>query len=420
MSDSEYDSGGDWDYDSEYDHGMADYRTAEQLIYGLKDNRCSCAVVHTSQPFTSLQAAAIADALAKNTRLVELIMPDSSCEKGTGAKLIGDAIGTNMTLVRLVLGGFSDDDLEQFSDGLGKSKSLISLQVLEVEEKGAAAIGKVLKHTSTLQQLNLNDRDDDGVEFGDEGAMAIADGLLKNKSLKKLRLVRCGFESRGAASIAKSLEKHPNMKKINFAGNFIGDAGACAIARATAKNRALAQIRIGPAVSDACLPDYEGCYYSDERFEWSVDTFASFDLAIKESIPRATTFKLRGLSCPNATQDDEVVALLEKMWADHLRIVAFGMGLIDRLGKGSLVQGLSGDILKLIAKLGFPDYLAHEGKWPSLSRRWSRPLDPLPPGWERHHHRKSYRFFYQNASLGLRQWNRPGDMPPGPFPLMNE
>jgi hypothetical protein len=406
MSDPNYYSEDDWDCDSEYDeyhYGMAEYRTVEQLIDGLKENRCFSALLPSYQQFTSLQAAAIADALAKNTRLVELIMPNSCCG-GTGGKLIGDAIGMNKTLRRLVI-GFSDEDLEQMAEGLGKSTSLISLQVLEVAEKGAAAIGKVLSHTSTLQELNLNDKEDEGVEFGDEGAVAIADGLLKNKSLKKLRLVRCGIEERGTACIAKSLESHPTMQKVNFAGNFIGEAGACAIARAIAKNRALAKIRIGAAVSEAC-DGYEGCYYCDDRFEWSGDTFASFDLAVRESIPRAAPLQIRGLSCNNSTEDDEVVAHLEKKWAHQQQIVAFGMGLDARLGKGSLVQGLDGDILKLIAKLGFADTLEYKGKT-SLRRRWQEPA-ALPPGWERHHDRKSYRFFYCNVSLGKRQWNRPG------------
>ena len=425
MSDSEYDSEDDLDYNPEYG-------TAEELINGLKENKYFTALLHTKQEFTSLQADAIADALDKNTRLEELRMPFSRCG-GTRAKLIGDAIGKNTTLEHLVL-GFRDDDLEQISDGLGKSQSLISLQVLEVAAKGAAAIGKVLSHTSTLKELNLNDKEDEGgVEFGDEGAMAIAEGLLNNKSLEKLRLVRCGFESKGAVSIAKSLENHPNMKKINIAGNFIGEAGACAIAKAIAKNRALAKIRIGGPVSER-FGSHEGVIYSDDRFRWSDEVFASFGRAFQESIPRATTLTLRGLSIDGyPDKDDEVVAHLEGVWAHPPLVVAFGMGLNNRLGKGSLVQRLDGDIFKLIATLAFPDTLGYDrvqGKTNLMSLtsllhknrptgrfdtqclsdiiyEMMRSKAPLPPGWERKHDQESYRFFYENASLDKRQWKRP-------------
>jgi len=90
------------------------------------------------------------------------------------------------------------------------------------------------------------------------------------------------------------------------------------------------------------------------RYNWTKETRASFESAIRSSIPRATTLVIKeGRHAPYK----DLIAHCERQWHDRQILLAFGMGLQSRLGEGSLVQAIGGDLFKLVAMMGFANSL---------------------------------------------------------------
>jgi Ran GTPase-activating protein (RanGAP) involved in mRNA processing and transport len=345
-------------------------------------------------------ARSLAQGLTKNTSLKNL--KAFGCNvKGPGSKVIGIALGSNSTLEELRWGTpmYEKDEeygdmqefgihhpeavqwgnhiakvgAEGFAEGLAKNRALkvLDLSDTRIESNGAQAIGKSLESNSHLCELNLQGTsfsakgmkclgDSLGKNvaltslnlnenwFGDMGAVALGRGMVGNTSLKSLQLINCKFKEAGARSIGYALGTMPAMQKINMAGNYIGNAGGLALANAIARNRSLENVRIGQSLSI----EYAGhnCWYCDHRYEWSDETLANFESAIRSSMPRAATLKIKET---NSDLFKDLVALCEKKLQDQPMLVAFGMGMHKRLGEGSIVQGLGSDIFKLVAKIGF-------------------------------------------------------------------
>jgi Ran GTPase-activating protein (RanGAP) involved in mRNA processing and transport len=352
----------------------------------------------SSNNFGDVGARSLAGGLTKNTSLK--VLKAFGCNvKGPGSKAIGIALGSNSTLEDLrwgtpMYGRDKDGDIhgfeydhpaaiqwrnrlaktgaEGFAEGLSKNKALkvldlslthiesngaqaigdslgvnshlceLSLQATNFSAKGMKCLGDSLCRNAALTSLNLNEN-----WFGDMGAVALGRSMVGNKSLKSLQLINCQFKVAGACSIAYALGTMPAMQKINMAGNYIGNTGAQALARAIARNRNLADVRLGQSLS---IEYGHNCWYGDEGYRWSEETYDAFELAIRSSMPRAATLKIKDT---NNVIFEDLVALIEKKMQDQPMLVGFGMGMHKRLGEGSIVQGLGSDIFKLVAKIGF-------------------------------------------------------------------
>ena len=352
----------------------------------------------SSNPFGDVGARSLARGLTKNTTLKNL--KAFGCNvKGPGSKAIGIALGSNSTLEELRWGTpmYEKDEhyilqefgvnhreavqwrnhiakvgAEGFAEGLAKNRALkvLDLSDTRIESNGAQAIGRSLESNSHLCELNLQATsfsakgmkclgDSLGKNvaltslnlnenwFGDMGAFALGRGMVGNRSLKSLQLINCQFKEAGAMSIGYALGTMPAMQKINMSGNYIGDAGALALASAIARNRSLENVRIGQSLS---IEPGNSVWYCDHRYGLSDETLANFESAIRSSMPRAATLKIKET---NNVLFKDLVALCEKKLQDQPMLVAFGMGMHKRLGERSIVQGLGSDIFKLVAKIGF-------------------------------------------------------------------
>jgi Ran GTPase-activating protein (RanGAP) involved in mRNA processing and transport len=345
-------------------------------------------------------ARSLAGGLTKNTSLK--VLKAFGCNvKGPGSKAIGIALGSNSTLEELRWGTPAYEEYDGkmrsfqsrhpraftwcnhlhkvgalgFAEGLTKNKVLkvLDLSLANIESNGAQAIGKSLGVNSHLCELNLQATNFSakGLKclgaslgstkngaltslnlsdnwFGDAGAVALGKGMWCNQSLKSLQLVTCRFKAAGAKKLSNGLH-FSRVETVDLSGNYIGDSGASAIANAIAWNRNLADVRIGPAL---VVTDFGGTNYwnADGRYNWSMETRASFASAIRSSTPRATTLVIKE---GHRTPYKDLIAHCERQWNDRQILLAFAMGLQSRLGEGSLVQAIGGDLFRLVAVVGF-------------------------------------------------------------------
>jgi Ran GTPase-activating protein (RanGAP) involved in mRNA processing and transport len=80
---------------------------------------------------------------------------------------------------------------------------------------GAVEIGRVLSVNATLEVLDLfkNDR------IGNDGAIALADGLAKNENLKRLILYNGGIGNKGVAALGGALKTKTNLEILDLGPN---------------------------------------------------------------------------------------------------------------------------------------------------------------------------------------------------------
>jgi Ran GTPase-activating protein (RanGAP) involved in mRNA processing and transport len=79
-------------------------------------------------------------------------------------------------------------------------------------------------------------------EFGDVGAVAFADALKVNTTVKDIHLGGNEIGAEGAAALASALNVNKTVTKINFYMNEFGDVGAAAFADALKVNTTVTDI----------------------------------------------------------------------------------------------------------------------------------------------------------------------------------
>ena len=156
----------------------------------------------------------IAGRLRQNDGSMERV--SLACCNDEEVSLIAEALKTNTTLKRLcIVGTRWSSTMFEASGGF--------------TAKGAMAIANALEANTTLKELDLSDN-----SIGAEGAKAIARALEKNKTLTALDLRDNNIGDEGAIAIANALRENYSIriKRLNLNLNNIGDDGAIAIAKA--------------------------------------------------------------------------------------------------------------------------------------------------------------------------------------------
>ena len=118
----------------------------------------------------------------------------------------------------------------------GYSK-IITLNKNSISDAGAVAIAQALHHNSTLKQLYLSFN-----SISDVGAEAIAQALHHNSTLKQLYLSFNSISDVGAEAIAQALHHNSTLEQLCLSHNSISDTGAVAIAQALHHNSALKRL----------------------------------------------------------------------------------------------------------------------------------------------------------------------------------
>ena len=117
----------------------------------------------------------------------------------------------------------------------------LSLESNDFAVEGARTLGRFLKsgQNKTLSSLNLGFN-----RLGDEGVVALVDGLKSNGSLRKLFIGDCNISDDGAIALASLLEHGSHLKDLFLQGNGIGEAGLMAVANALKRNQSLQYLAV--------------------------------------------------------------------------------------------------------------------------------------------------------------------------------
>ena len=114
------------------------------------------------------------------------------------------------------------------------SLKLLDLSNNSISDAGAAALAKPLYRKSPLRSLDLSNN-----SISDAGGAALAKALHRNTSLVNLNLSNNSISDTGAAALAKALHHNSALEKLKLSNNSIGDAGASALAKALHQNSIL-------------------------------------------------------------------------------------------------------------------------------------------------------------------------------------
>ena len=176
-----------------------------------------------------------------------------------------------ITSLRLEFTNFDEMALKALATLMKRSKAIVEyhLQHLSILNNGVALICDALAENKIIEVLNLS-QNDFGVEgarslarfmlankntslarlvlfgnsIGDEGVVALVDGLRGNESLRALGLSACEISDQGAIALASLMEHGSHLEALFLQGNEIGEAGVKALANALKHNQSLQYLQI--------------------------------------------------------------------------------------------------------------------------------------------------------------------------------
>jgi Ran GTPase-activating protein (RanGAP) involved in mRNA processing and transport len=119
-----------------------------------------------------------------------------------------------------------------------------------LDEQSAQELAKVLWGNTTITSLLLNVG-----SIGNDGAIAIADGLRDNKTLRELGLASNGISGRGIEHLLSAVASHPTLlhldlgyspstKILGARANYVGDQGADCVAHMLEANQFLVRLNL--------------------------------------------------------------------------------------------------------------------------------------------------------------------------------
>ena len=110
-----------------------------------------------------------------------------------------------------------DEEMKASAVRLGRGCSqdtYLSLRYMSISDAGAVALAQALYHNSTLKELNLSNNN-----ICDAGAIALAQALHHNCTLKKLDFSKNNIAGAGAVAIAQALHCNSTLKWLNLSYN---------------------------------------------------------------------------------------------------------------------------------------------------------------------------------------------------------
>ena len=108
-----------------------------------------------------------------------------------------------------------------------------------ISDAGAVALAQALHHNSTLKELGLSNN-----SISDAGAVALAQALHHNSTLLWLDLYNNSISDAGAVALAQALHHNSTLKELDLFNNSISDAGAVALAQALHHNSTLKELNL--------------------------------------------------------------------------------------------------------------------------------------------------------------------------------
>ena len=192
----------------------------------------------------SSQVASIAEALQTNTSLLYLQLSDCGIDM-EGWRAVASILPENKTLLHLDLSQcntLDDDGCFIIGSCMEGNTALKTLQLhndesSQVTSRGISSLARMLETNETLETLEIsfNARDDHGYK-------AIAEALVRNKTLKKLYVENHGttVSTGGVVFIGRVLESENNtLEQLAMMFDGADNDGVLALAQAMDKTRTL-------------------------------------------------------------------------------------------------------------------------------------------------------------------------------------
>lgn len=191
-------------------------------------------------------AGEIADSLAKGVPGVKILTLSRNEIRARGGVKIGQAIKRHPTLEELNLDNniMGDDPIIQLSKKLQTSKGPkikhLNLSEMNLSVKSMEELAKAIAFSTNLESINL----EGNFRISPKGAKILAEGLKKNRSLKKIVARYCDLGDDGAFEFVTALLKHGNIEYLDIMWNGISNTGVEAIAKLLRVNRKLKYLNI--------------------------------------------------------------------------------------------------------------------------------------------------------------------------------
>ena len=131
-----------------------------------------------------------------------------------------------------------DDGVALICDALAENSVIEELDLWHggIEVEGARSLARFLKANRSKSLASLAPA---GNSIGNEGVVALVDGIRSNERLRGLNLSYCEISDDGAIALASLLEHGSQLEDLYLYGNEIGEAGLMALANALNHNRNL-------------------------------------------------------------------------------------------------------------------------------------------------------------------------------------
>jgi len=118
----------------------------------------------------------------------------------------------------------------------------IDLKGNNLRHSGSELVGKILKRSTTLRELNL---EWNALGMWNQGVSAIADGLSMNQTLTYLNVSNNQISHEGGTDLAEALKRNSTLKHLDLRWNNVGVIGGRAFASALQHNKTLVKLQLG-------------------------------------------------------------------------------------------------------------------------------------------------------------------------------
>ena len=247
--------------------------TARDLADMLSHNSTVEELIIHNNIFTAEAAKILAGNLRQNTTLKKLNLSNNFLGD-VGVKAITAALTPDTSLMGMATRN-NDNDHSDRKDGRRCSAlHYLYLKHTKCGEQGAFAVAQMLRSNNTLLRLDINENplgckgvthiakalksnkmlnhlDLRSTDCGDEGAVALAGMLHSNKTLTVLLISHFGVDMSdiinkvgkvGAVALADALRVNNSLKELHLSNNNITDEGFKCLTKALLKNTALEKL----------------------------------------------------------------------------------------------------------------------------------------------------------------------------------
>ena len=262
-------------------------------------------------------AADLAAAVAREQGALTELSLSGNKIGNRGATALASAVRRSITLEKLHLANceIGDEGASMLAEALLRNPRLVQLDMRynHIGPKGASQLAAVLASDKSLTMLGMY-----GNRIGNEGVGELAAALRRNTKLIATCLGENGIGDEGAQKLAEALSCNVALTAVDLRANKIGEAGRLKIAQA---------LRMRPPP----LPQL-------------TDLYPGLQLITGMQLRRAATH----LAMPPSATGWRDSAILQYMWQQQSRSLAFWMLTHQPLGKGSLWADLDLNLLGLV------------------------------------------------------------------------